>query len=255
MIAAQRELLQDNENRFGLGASFDERKQAIFGCPANDAGCEGGGGLRVFVTVDFALQEEANRILRDWFRYDDSPTGAIAMVDNRTGAMKVVASGIEFGEDIEAGQRPYDLATQGARQAGSAFKPFGLLTALEYGTLDGRQVTLNSYWDATSPQRIDCGEFACDFDDNTPFVWEVRGGRRGGIITLDEATFKSINAVYAQVSKAVGPENIVEMANRVGIESDLLPVLSITLGTNEARWRWRRLTPRSRTTASDARPT
>ena len=73
LIAAQRELLNDNENRFGLGATFAERKQAIFGCPANDAGCEGGGGLRVFVTVDFAMQEEANRILRDWFRYDDSP--------------------------------------------------------------------------------------------------------------------------------------------------------------------------------------
>ena len=117
VIAAQRQLLQDNDNRFGLGATFDERKRAIFGCPANDAGCEGGGGLRVFVTVDFELQEEANRILRDWFRYEDSPTGAIAMVDNRTGAIKVVASGIEFGEDIEAGQRPYDLATQG-RPAG-----------------------------------------------------------------------------------------------------------------------------------------
>ena len=233
LIAAQRQLLQDNENRFGLGASFDERKQAIFGCPANDAGCEGGGGLRVFVTVDFGLQEEANRILRDWFRYDDSPTGAIAMIDNATGAIKVVASGIEFGEDIEAGQRPYDLATQGARQAGSAFKPFGLLTALEQGTLDGRQVTLNSYWDASSPQEIPCGEFLCDTDD-TPFVWEVRGGlRSGGIITLEEATYRSVNAVYAQISQTVGPENIVKMANRVGIESTLRPVLSITLGTNE----------------------
>ncbi len=233
VIAAQRQLLQDNDNVFGLGATFDERKRAIFGCPANDASCEGGGGLRVIVTVDFELQEEANRILRDWFRYEDSPTGAIAMVDNNTGAIKVVASGIEFGEDIEAGQRPYDIATQGARQAGSAFKPFGLLTALEQGTLDGRQVTVNSYWDATSPQEIDCGEFPCDSDD-TPFVWEVRGGNRGGgIISLDEATYRSVNAVYAQISKQVGPENIVEVANRLGIESALLPVLSITLGTNE----------------------
>ena len=233
LIATQRQLLQDNQNQFGLGVTFDERKQAIFGCPANDAGCEGGGGLKVYVTVDFGLQEEANRILRDWFRYEDSPTGAIAMVDNETGAIKVVASGIEFGEDIEAGQRPYDIATQGARQAGSAFKPFGLLTALEQGTLDGKQVTVNSYWDATSPQEIDCGPVDCD-DDDTPDVWEVRGGNRGGgIISLDEATFRSVNAVYAQLSKLVGPENIVEMANRLGIESALLPVLSITLGTNE----------------------
>ena len=234
LIAAQRELLRDNANKFGLGATFDARKQAIFGCPANDAGCEGGGGLRVVVTVDFSMQEEANRVLRDWFRYEDSPTGAIAMIDNATGAIKVVASGIEFGEDIEAGQRPYDLARDGARQAGSSFKPFGLLTALEQGTEAGDQVTMNSYWDATSPQAIDCGEFACDLDDDTPFVWEVRGGLRdGGILTLEQATFRSINAVYAQISKVVGPENIVEMAHRLGIESDLRAVLSITLGTNE----------------------
>ncbi len=233
LIAAQRQLLQDNVNRFGLGTTFDERKRAIFGCPANDTECEGGGGLRVYVTVDFSMQKEANRILRDWFQYEDSPTGAIAMVDNRTGAIKVVASGIEFGEDIEAGQRPYDLATQGARQAGSAFKPFGLLAALEQGTLDGRQITLRSYWDATSPQKIECGEFPCDTDD-TPDVWEVHGGNRnGGIITLDEATYRSVNAVYAQLAKSVGPENIVEVANRLGIESTLKPVLSITLGTNE----------------------
>jgi penicillin-binding protein 1A len=233
LIDARLRLLRDNTNQFGLGATFDERRKAIFGCPANDAGCEGGGGLKVFVTVDFAMQEEANRILRDWFRYEDSPTGAIAMVDNATGAIKVVASGIEFGEDIEAGQRPYDLATEGARQAGSSFKPFGLLTALEQGTLDGRQITLSSYWDATSPQEIDCGEFPCDTDD-TPDVWEVRGGiREGGIMQLEDATFRSINAVYAQVAKQVGPENIVEVAHRMGIESELRPVLSITLGTNE----------------------
>lgn len=234
LIEARQQILNDSDNDFGLGFTFDERKKALFGCPANDAGCEGGGGLRIFVTVDLSMQEEANRILADWFRYENSPTGAIAMVDNRTGAIKVVASGIEFGEDIAAGERPYDLAQEGARQAGSAFKPFGLLTALEQGTLDGRQVTINSYWDATSPQEIDCGEFACDQGDDTPFVWEVRGGNRGGgIITLDEATFRSVNAVYAQLSKAVGPENIVEVANRMGIESALRPVLSIVLGTNE----------------------
>ena len=232
LIAARRELLGDDENKFGLGASFDERKKALFGCPANDSGCEGGGGLKVFVTVDFAMQEEANRILRDWFRYDDSPTGAIAMVDNETGAILVVASGIEFGEDIEAGQRPYDLATQGARQSGSAFKPFGLLTALEQGTLDGRQITLSSYWNATSPQEIPCGDFPCDTDD-TPFVWEVHGRGRNPIITLEEATYRSVNVVYGQLSAAVGPENIAEMANRLGIDT-FLPGdnLSIVLGTD-----------------------
>ncbi len=226
IIAARTEILRDP--KYGLGATYSERKQALFGCPASDEECEGGGGLKITVTVDYGLQEEANRILRSWFRDTNGPTGAIAMVDNRTGAVKVMASGLEFGDDLEAGQRPYDLATEGRRQAGSAFKPFGLAAALEYGSLSGRPITLGSYWDMTSPQFVPCP--ACNESD-TWTVYNAGGSNAGGIRTLDQATYLSTNTVYAQVSQAVGPENVAEIANRMGIESPLNPVLSIVLGT------------------------
>jgi len=176
MIAVRQELLRNPG--YGLGETYAERKRAVFGCPAADASCAGGGGLRIEVTVDYGLQQEANRILRAWFRPGrEGPTGAIAMVDNRTGAVRVMASGLDFGTDIEAGQRPYDLATQGARQPGSAFKPFTLAAALENGTSDGRPVTLGSYWDESSPAEIDCG-FPCSSGGS--HVWTVSnaGGRK-----------------------------------------------------------------------------
>jgi membrane peptidoglycan carboxypeptidase len=229
LIAAREEILRDPDNRYGLGDTFTQRKRALFGCPADDTDCEGGGGLEITVTVDWALQNTANEILRSWFFDLSGPTGAMAMVENETGAIRVMASGLDFGDDLEAGQRPYDLATKGRRQAGSAFKPFALATALTNGTQDGVPVTLNTWWDQTSPQELDCG-FPCSEGSN---IWTVSnaGGGGSGITTLERATYLSLNTVYAQVSLAVGPDKIADMAHSMGIESPLNPFPSITLGT------------------------
>jgi penicillin-binding protein 1A len=228
LIAARQELL--NDPKYGLGDTFSQRKVSLYGCPAADTECEGGGGLRITVTVDQEQQDEANRILRAWFFDINGPTGAIAMVDNRTGAVRVMASGLDYGTDIEAGQRPYDLATEGRRQAGSAFKPMALLAALEYGAEAGWPITLGTYWDYSSPKKIDCG-FPCSPAGNTWTVYNAGGSNAGGVRTLEAATYLSTNTVYAQVALAVGPEQVVDMAHRVGIESPLNPVLSIALGT------------------------
>ena len=228
ILAARDELL--NDATLGLGDTYSERFRAVFGCPANDTECEGGGGLRVTVTVNHEQQMEANRILRSWFRNLSGPTGAIAMIENDTGAIRVMASGLEFGDDIEAGQRPYDLARKGRRQAGSSFKPIALLAAMEHGAQAGWPITLGTYWDYSSPKKIDCG-YPCSPSGNTWTVYNAAGANSGGVRTLEQATYLSTNTVYAQVSVAVGPENIVETAHRIGIESPLNPVLSISLGT------------------------
>ena len=226
LIAAREQLL--NDRRFNLGDTYAERKQAIYGCPANDTECTGGGGLKITITVNKQWNDEATRILRTWFQDRSGPTGAIAMLDNRTGALRVMASGVEFGTDIEAGQRPYDIVTKGRRQAGSAFKPITLVAALENGSLEGWDITLGTFWDGSSPQEIDCG-YPCSDRGN---IWTVNNAEGGGgsVVSLESATYNSTNTVYAQVSVAVGPEQSVEMAHRLGIESPLNPVPSIALG-------------------------
>ncbi|MBS1195476.1 MAG: mrcA, partial [Actinobacteria bacterium] len=126
LIAAKEAVL--NDPIYGLGDTYLQRKRALFGCPADDMTCAGGGGLRIYVTVNYALQVEAQDLLQQWFLPGEGgPTGSIAMVDNRTGGTIVMASGLEFGEDYQAGQRTYDIATKGRRNPGSAFKPFGLV--------------------------------------------------------------------------------------------------------------------------------
>jgi len=216
LLAAKDTVL--NDGRFGLGASYLQRTRALFGCPADASDCEGGGGLKIFTTVDFRLQEQARRILQEWFpQGSDGPTGAIAMVDNRTGAQVVIASGLDFGTDIEAGQRQYDLATKGRRNPGSAFKPFGLIAALEQG------IPLNSFWDASTPQIIEFGGIE---------PWDCANASRNepGILSLEEALYRSVNTVFCQVSVAVGPENIVDVAHRLGIKSPLGAIPAIVLG-------------------------
>ncbi|MDJ0953966.1 MAG: transglycosylase domain-containing protein [Acidimicrobiia bacterium] len=224
---ARERLLADPS--FGLGDTYTERKHAIFGCPANDTECEGGGGLTITVTVNYEQQLEANRMLRSWFQDPDGPTGAIAMIENETGAIRVISSGLDYGTDFEAGERTYDLAVEGRRQAGSSFKPLALVSALENGSQYDWPITLGSYWDQTSPQRIECG-FPCSPQGD---IWTVSnaGGGGSGIVTLEQATYTSKNTVFAQVSLAVGPEQIVDTAHKLGIESPLSPVLSIALGT------------------------
>lgn len=228
MIAVRQELLRSNI--YGLGETYGERKRSVFGCPAAVTDCDGGGGLRIDITLDVDLQNEANRILRAWFRPEfDGPTGAIATVDNRTGAIKVLASGLDYGTDIEAGQRPYDLASQGARQPGSSFKPFTLAAALESGDTSGNPVTLGSYWDDSSPAVIEC-DSPCSADGNFWTVHNAGGSAPKGLRTLESATYNSVNTVYARLVDAIGPEAVVDMSHRLGIDSALQPYPSITLG-------------------------
>ena len=243
----KRQLLNNDEFAF-LGSTPEERKKAIFGCPADDVACDGGGGLQVFTTIDLGLQKKANEILASWLPlppYEQNlaackeilpnetdtflatyaethscvPTGAMTMVDNHTGAVKVMASGLPF----EFSQ--FDLAVQGRRNPGSSFKPFGLVAALEQG------YTMGHTWSGESPVQIKC-PFPCA--PNGSNIWTVHNaGSSYGVITLEQATYNSVNAVYAQLSLEVGPENIVNVAKSMGIdESPLDPVLSIVLGSS-----------------------
>jgi penicillin-binding protein 1A len=246
----RRQLLNSPEFAF-LGDTHEERKLAIFGCPADDVVCEGGGGLQIYTTIDLELQQEANRVLHEWLplapyeenflacadvfpdfdenqdfyaKYAEThscqPTGAIAMVDNNTGAVKVMASGLDF----EFSQ--FDLAIQGRRNPGSAFKAIGLAAALEQG------ITMGNRYAGTSPYEIEC-EFVCA--PNGSNVWTVSNasGSSTGVISVEEATYRSVNTVYAQISRDTGPENIVDMARRMGITDSVVePVLSVVLGSS-----------------------
>jgi len=183
----KQQLLNDPQFAF-LGSTKEDRKKKLFGCPSDDTSCTGGGGLKIYITVNLSLQEHANSILNKWVPSSSNeeteeaeeprPTGVITLLNNFTGAIEVMASGIPFDEE------QYNLATQGKRNPGSAFKPITLLAALETGS------QLYSYRDSRSPAEIDCG-YVCA-PDGIGTNWVVRN--YGTSITAD----RYINNISAQ---------------------------------------------------------
>jgi penicillin-binding protein 1A len=175
------------------------------------------GGIKVHTTLDPAMQAMAEQAVRE--RLPESPfTAALVAIDPGDGSVRALVGGPNFAD------AKYNLATQGARQAGSSFKTIALAAWLAAGRSPEDLV------DATAP---------CSFP--TPGApeptWNVDNYEGGSgqllVTTLREATVKSSNCAYARVSLAMGPDKIVEMAKRLGIAHPLPNVPSIVLGSAE----------------------
>jgi penicillin-binding protein 1A len=177
------------------------------------------GGLKIYTTLEPDLQRAGERIARGRFPNPAGPQTALAAVDPRTGAVKALVASSEF----ERSQ--VNLATgQGGtgRQPGSAFKPFTLVAAFEQG------IPLGKVYRAASGQYVDCGPYGGRYQ-----VFNAGDGGGSGYISMTTATQNSVNAYFVQLAVEVGPPKIVEVAERMGIESPLQPYCSITLGTQE----------------------
>src|SRR5439155_25929125 len=92
------------------------------------------GGLRIETTVDLGLQRQAERAIAGVLTEKRDPYAAMTVLDPRTGAIKAMVGGRDYFSRHDPVAK-LNLATGGrtGRQAGSTFKPFALVTALEQG--------------------------------------------------------------------------------------------------------------------------
>jgi penicillin-binding protein 1A len=168
-----------------------------------------GGGLVVHTTLDLGLQKIGHRAIARWLRDEDGPAAALVAVDPRDGAIKAMIGGSNFRES------QFNLAVQGERQAGSAFKPFVLAAALGNGIAPDTTFI-------SKPTTIFLGDK----------YWPVSNYEDAylGPTNLETATIHSDNAVYAQLTALVGPRNVRRMAQRLGLTSRLNDYFAIGLG-------------------------
>ena len=118
------------------------------------------------------------------------------------------------GSDFE--QRPFNLATQGRRQPGSAFKPFTLVAALEKGISPGRTFV-------SAPKTLDGPRGA--------FKVENYEDRYAGVTSLAAATTVSDNSVYAEVGyKLVGTRAVAKVAKEMGVRTPVSRNPAMVLG-------------------------
>jgi penicillin-binding protein 1A len=191
-----------------FGATAADRRRLLFE-----------GGLRIRTTVDLGLQGKAEAAVAAVLpRADADPSAAVVIVDPRNGFVRALVGGRDFFGPGRGAK--FDLATQGRRQTGSAFKPFVLAAALEAG------LTPDQAFDAPTSLTV-------PVPGQPPWAVENYEDEGGGRMSLLDATVHSINTVYAQLIVQVGPERAVETARALGVRSPLRPYPSAVLGTNE----------------------
>lgn len=186
-------------------------------------------GLEISTTFDAKLMAQAEKSVQEAMPpRKEWPKGtqvALSSIDVKTGEIRAIYGGRDYL------QRQRNAATQDTMQAGSTFKPFTLLAALQ-GRRDAPEqcrpivtdeaISLDSRFDGASPQTF--GTFP------------VRnfGGRSFGWMDLRRATANSVNTVYVALNEKVGEDQTAAAAVCAGIPkgtSDLKPVLSNVLGS------------------------
>ncbi|MDR2714691.1 MAG: penicillin-binding protein [Coriobacteriales bacterium] len=165
-------------------------------------------GLKVITTIDMNMQAAAEKACkRKEKTLDKDVEVSLTCVEPSTGYILAMRGGKDYRKD------EWSTSTDMRRQAGSTFKAFALVACLEEGISPSTPVL------GSSPLKID--------------DWKVAnyGGASYGTLTLASATHVSSNTAYARVVRKIGPEAVVDVAKRMGIQNELQPVNSIVLGS------------------------
>jgi len=167
--------------------------------------------LVVETTLDLPIQAAAERTISQGVATEGAPKGvqqaALVSLDGE-GRVRAYVGGVNYADS------QFDRVSTAKRQAGSSFKPFVYLTAMEQGHTPYEQ--------------------AVD-EPTTIGDWEVHDyePRYLGRITLQTALAQSINTVAAKLAQQVGTAVVASTAHRLGVASPIQTGPSMALGAVE----------------------
>jgi penicillin-binding protein 1A len=162
----------------------------------------------------FSWKGEFDTIITPWdsMRYCKYflQTGFMSM-EPSTGYIRAWVGGINYRNF------KYDHVRQGKRQVGSTFKPFVYTLAMQEQWSPCYQVP----------------NIPVTFDLPEGGTWTPKNSdaKYGGMMTLKKGLALSVNSITAYVMKQFGPQAVVDLARKLGIESPLDAVPSLCLGT------------------------
>jgi len=178
------------------------------------------GGIVIESTLNLELQKSAREAVsmgiaayeaRQPGKVGAPPVQAsfIALVPS-SGEVKALVGGRDFSSS------PYNRATQARRQPGSAFKPVLYAAALASGL------------PPTKALRDE--PFEVELKGSPPYIPVNYSGRYSGPVTLRSALERSLNAASVDLLMQIGYQRVMDMAQRLGIRSELKPYPSLALG-------------------------
>jgi penicillin-binding protein 1A len=168
------------------------------------------GGLKVYTTIDPRLQRFALDAIKRTLPYSSDPAAAIVSINPSNGAIRAMT-------EVSPGnpKNQLNFASSARRQPGSTFKTIVLTTAISQGISPS-----TTYLSA--PFKYDpAGTGSCTTNPPTAWCPQTYDHSYIGPTSIERATLRSDNSVYARLSLDVGPDNIADIAYRLGVKTDL----------------------------------
>jgi penicillin-binding protein 1A len=169
------------------------------------------GGLRVYTTIDPRLQRFALEAIRRTLPYPTDPAAAIVSINPANGAIRAMT-------EVSPGnpKNQVNFASSARRQPGSTFKTIVLTTAVAQGINPATTTYLSA------PFEYDpSGTGSCYTNPPTAWCPQTYDHTYIGATSIENGLLRSDNTVFARLSLDVGPENIADMAYRLGVRTDL----------------------------------
>jgi penicillin-binding protein 1B len=174
--------------------------------------------------VDWGLKNVDTQLAKTyarWRKHGEAvplPQAALVALNPQTGEIKALVG----GRDYATSQLNHALTS---RQPGSAFKPFVYAAAFE-NALENTEPVLTP--------------LSTVVDEPTTFSFDGReyapnnyGREFYGDVTLRDALVHSLNVATVKVAEQIGYEHVVQLAKRLGLESDIKPTPAVALGAYE----------------------
>ena len=171
------------------------------------------GGLKIYTTLDLNAQEILEQSLNNNFTNQDMEVASVMLNPNNG---EIIA--LTGGKDYSKSQ--FNRATQAKRQVGSTLKPFLYYSALENGFTESTTFTSEETTFVFSTNKT-----------YNPANFNNKYGNKE--ITMAAALSYSDNIYAVKTHLFLGEETLVETLKRVGITSNIEPIPSLALGSEE----------------------